>query len=399
MWRMFLLCCIVLKAADIPGLSARDIVNAADRSAGKVAPGEIVVLFPSNAGPELLAPYRLIDGKITDELSDTRVWFDGIPAPINYSVKGQVGAVVPYEIAGRRSTNITVEYKGVRSAPVVLPVVNAAPALFTLDSSGKGQAAMLNHTGCCNSIRNPAARGDWAALYATGEGQTTPPGITGFVSTYPKTSDYPIPQKRVRVTVGGVPAEILWVGEAPHTVTGLLQINIRVPRSAPVGDAVPLVLTIGDVSSSPEVTMAVRSAVKRILIIEPESATRVWLRKLLVDFGYVVIAADRAPQAIEENRGRYVDLVISGSGISASDVAETLQQLPAGRPQVKLAAIATALDSESLKSADLIGAQTVIAKSMSGKVVLRRVYEILKYRPTPYMAGQAPVSLDRGIAR
>jgi hypothetical protein len=81
---VFLLCCIALKAADLPGLSARDIINAADRSAGKVAPGEIVVLFPSNAGPELLTPYRLIDGKITNELSETRVWFDGIPAPINY---------------------------------------------------------------------------------------------------------------------------------------------------------------------------------------------------------------------------------------------------------------------------------------------------------------------------
>lgn len=67
--------------------------------------------------PNCWPPYRLVDGRVTDEVSDTRVWFDGIAAPINYAVKGQVGAVVPYEIAGRKTTSVVVEYKGVRSAP------------------------------------------------------------------------------------------------------------------------------------------------------------------------------------------------------------------------------------------------------------------------------------------
>jgi uncharacterized protein (TIGR03437 family) len=71
-------------------------------------------------------------------LSETRVWFDDIASPMSYTVKGQVSAVVPYELAGRKTTEIAVEYRGVRSAAVTLQVVESAPALFTLDSSGQG---------------------------------------------------------------------------------------------------------------------------------------------------------------------------------------------------------------------------------------------------------------------
>src|SRR5580698_5389878 len=39
------------QTAGGPALSARDVINAADRSGGGVAPGEVVILHPSNAGP------------------------------------------------------------------------------------------------------------------------------------------------------------------------------------------------------------------------------------------------------------------------------------------------------------------------------------------------------------
>lgn len=171
--------CLLLRAADNPPeLSARDVVRSADRKAGAVAPGEIVILFPSNAGPETLAPSeRNPDGRVSTRISDTRVLFDDIPAPMVYSIRGEVSAVVPYEISNKKVTHVVVEYRGLRSAPVPLPVVESAPALFTLDSSGIGQAAMLNETGCCNSARNPAARGSVVSLYATGEGQTNPPRV------------------------------------------------------------------------------------------------------------------------------------------------------------------------------------------------------------------------------
>src|SRR5437016_1006819 len=114
-----------LKGADRPELLARNVVNAADHSGGRVAPGEIVVLYPSGVGPAGLIGQGLDHaGRLTTLLGETRVWFDGIAAPMSYSVTGDVEAVVPYEIADRKTTEIVVEYQGVRSAPVTLPVVD-----------------------------------------------------------------------------------------------------------------------------------------------------------------------------------------------------------------------------------------------------------------------------------
>jgi uncharacterized protein (TIGR03437 family) len=95
-------------------------------------------------------------------------------------------------------------------------------------------------------------------LYATGEGETIPPGIDGSISVYPRIADYPVPKLPVQVTVGGEPAGIIYAGEAPHMAKGSLQVNFRVPANAPLGDAVPVVLTVGSSRSRDGVTMAVR---------------------------------------------------------------------------------------------------------------------------------------------
>ena len=187
-WIASLYLCVVLHGAgDGPALSASDVVNAADYSGGRVAPGEIVVLYPKNAGPAVLAGSQLDSGgRTTTLLGETRVWFDGIAAPMVYSVTGQVSAVVPYAVAGRKTTQVLVEYRGVRSPAVELAVAPSAPALFTLDSTGKGQAGMLNERGCCNSARNPVARGSLASLYPrNGSCQPVPGMNCGCLSVLP----------------------------------------------------------------------------------------------------------------------------------------------------------------------------------------------------------------------
>ncbi|MGP0076648.1 MAG: response regulator [Bryobacteraceae bacterium] len=375
------LCAVLPRAAaETPQLSERDVINAADHSSGKVAPGEIVTLFPSNAGPAVLAgTYSGADGKVITLLGETRVLFDGIAAPMAYSVRGQVGAVVPYEIANRKTTEVVVEYQGVRSPAVTLPVVDRAPALFTLDLSGSGQAAILNNTGCCNSARNPAKRGTIAVLYATGEGQTTPRGISGSVSVHAKYADYPTPQSPVRVTVGGVPAEIVFAGEAPHAIAGLLQVNFRVPVRAPVGDAVPVVLSIGNSRTKEGVTMAVRSAGQSVLVIGDEAAMRNRLARVLRRAGYEVFTAENDEEALRQAKERPIDLVIA-SLIDDSDGVEAIRAMQAEQPRLKLITIAGALGPATLRTADLLGAQAVLTNPLSATTVLRRVREVLRNR-------------------
>jgi CheY-like chemotaxis protein len=268
---------------------------------------------------------------------------------------------------------------------VTLPVVDVAPALFTLDSSGRGQAAMLNDSGCCNSASNPAARGSAVALYATGEGQTNPPGVTGLFSAHQRDADYPVPLQKVRVTVGGEPAEVVWAAEAPHTVSGLMQVNFRIPMKAPVGDAVPLVLMVGNSRSPEGLTMAVRSAVHQVLLMEEAPETRLWLRKTLADAGYEVFTARNDLEARVKVHENPIDLVIS----SLAAREETIAVLRKERRHLKTAVMLGATDSESLRAADLLGAQAVLTRNMSSADVQTRVRELLRAHPVPYVATDA----------
>ena len=242
-----------------PEIFSRDVVNAADYAGGGVSPGEIVTLFPSNAGPDTLTGFSLdATGKLATVSGATRVLFDNVPAPMVYSITGQVSAIVPYEVANKATTQVLIEYKGVQSPAVPVTVLAALPAIFTLTGGGTGPAVVVNETGCCNSASTPAARGSIAVLFATGEGQTSPGGITGSLSNYTSLDQFPRPVLQVTLTVGGIGAEIVYAGEAPASVAGELQVNFRIPANAPVGNAVPIVLTIGTARSPDGVTMAIK---------------------------------------------------------------------------------------------------------------------------------------------
>lgn len=231
------------------------VVNGASWVAGPVAPGEILTLGGTNLGPTTPAGLRLTPAGLVDTtLSDTRVLFDGIPAPLIYVSRNQINCVAPYGIAGRVTTRVQVEYQGVRSDPLELRVADTAPGIFTLDASGRGQGAILNQNFSVNGPNNPAAKGSVVMIYATGEGQTNPPGRDGEVTG----SVLRRPIRDVMVTIGGVPARVEYAGSAPGFVAGVLQVNVVVPENAPSGNAVPVILTIGGVSSPATVSMAIR---------------------------------------------------------------------------------------------------------------------------------------------
>jgi uncharacterized protein (TIGR03437 family) len=241
-----------LNVTTAPTLTTAAVANAASYANKGVAPGEIVTLFPSNAGPSTLTLNGLnAAGNVLTEIGNTSVLFDGIPAPMVYAVKGQVSCVVPYEVAGETSTLIQVEYNGIQSVAVSVPVLPAVPGILTANSQGTGQAVALNKDGTLNSPSNPAARGDYVVLYATGEGQRSPAGVTGQPAPA-----YDAPALPASMTIGGVPATLLYAASAPGFV-GLMQINVTIPQSVSPGGAVPVILTIGT-AASPVVTIAVK---------------------------------------------------------------------------------------------------------------------------------------------
>src|SRR5260370_15184405 len=130
---------------------------------------------------------------------------------------------VPYELAGKTQTQMTLEYKGRLSNSVTRPVPAPSHVLFTIPGSG-GQGAILNQNGSVNSSANPADKGSVVSLFGTGAGQTNPPGLDGK----PATAPLPKPVASVSVQIGGMDAQILYAGAAPPLVA------VFIPVEAPI---------------------------------------------------------------------------------------------------------------------------------------------------------------------
>ena len=236
-----------------PAVTVNAVTNAASNLTGPIAPGEIVVLYGSGIGPAQLAQLQLNDsGFVGTTLAGTQVLFNGTPAPLIYSWTTQVAAIVPYEVSGT-SAQVQVTYLGQTSNPVTVPIAASAPEIFTLDSTGKGQAAAINQDNSINDAGHPAPMGSVVSLYATGEGQTSPPGMDGQLAG----SSLPHPILPVSVTIGGIPAQVDYAGGAPTLVAGVMQVNAHIPSGIQPGNVVPVILTVGNASSQPGITIAV----------------------------------------------------------------------------------------------------------------------------------------------
>ena len=220
------------------------ITNAASGLGGPIAPGEIVAIFGINLGPAVGVGLQLVNGTVSTILANTVVTFDGIQAPLIYVSANQINAIVPYEINGRVNTSVSVQRNGLSSPPVLYNVAPTAPAIFSASQGGNGQGAILNSNNTFNSVNNPAIKGTVVQIYATGEGALNPAVATGSVtsSTGPA---FPKPQGNVTVTIGGQPAQIVYAGEAPGLVSGVLQVNAVVPTSLIGTGPQIVILTVG----------------------------------------------------------------------------------------------------------------------------------------------------------
>jgi uncharacterized protein (TIGR03437 family) len=238
-----------------PGVTLAAVVNGASGATGAVAPGEVVVLWGSGLGPTQLAQFNLTGaGLVPTSVAGTSVYFNGIPAPVLYTSANQVGAIVPFEVAGS-SAQVVVLNQGQNSLPVTVPVAATAPGLFTLNASGAGPALAINVSdGSINGPSHPASAGSYVTVYATGAGQTNPPGSDGLPGSAGVPA--PLPNATVTATIGGQTATVSYAGGALNLVAGIIQVNILIPSGLPAG-AVPIVLKIGGATTQSGSTIVV----------------------------------------------------------------------------------------------------------------------------------------------
>jgi uncharacterized protein (TIGR03437 family) len=237
-------------AQSVPSISSGGFTNGASYGTGALAPGSIASVFGNfpidtpAIGQGFPLPTTLAG--LTLRIDDSQ------PMPLFYVSPNQVDFQVPWELTGASQTNISVTVNQQTSAAQTLDLASFTPGIFSINAQGTGQGAILDSTHRLVDYTNPAASGANIEIYATGLGAVSNQPATGTaapMSPLATTTTTPT------VTIGGVSATVTFSGLAPG-FAGVYQVNAVVPVGTPSGNAVPVMLSIGGLTSN-AVTIAV----------------------------------------------------------------------------------------------------------------------------------------------
>ena len=244
-----------LSFAQAPLVNAGGVVNAASFNA-PVAPGSLVSIFGSHLAPNVAQAASI---PLPDSLAGVAVSFNGLIAPLLFVAPGQINAQLPFEISSSASVDVVVNNNGVLSAPQTVQVSPYGPGIFAVS----GHAIAIHPDGglaapagsVAQVLAHPALPGETLQILATGLGPLNPPAITGnnSLDVLRRTTATP------NVLIGGSAAEVSFSGLSPQFV-GVYQLNVVVPLNATAGDAIPVQIEIGGVSTTKDATIAIGSA-------------------------------------------------------------------------------------------------------------------------------------------
>jgi uncharacterized protein (TIGR03437 family) len=203
--------------------------------------------------------------KVPTELGCIAVEIAGRRVPVTHVQQDQINIQAPTVTqTGSMPVRITINPGRPSEVSVdggTINLQNYSPAFFTFN--GTSIAALI--AGSATIVADPAvvstgraaAPGEIVELYATGLGPSEPVFQAGEL-TPPRA--VPL-RERVTVTIGGTTlaaADILYAGLAPGSISGLYQINARIPANAANGN-LPVTLAVGGVTSPAGTTIPVRS--------------------------------------------------------------------------------------------------------------------------------------------
>jgi uncharacterized protein (TIGR03437 family) len=245
--------------SQIPQVASEGVVNSASWG-GIVSPGSLVSVFGTN----LASSEQWAGASLPLTLGGTSVSVNGIPALLSYVSPSQINLQLPSSLASSLPVgqpeivggSLVVTTPAGSSAPAQFAVTAIDPALFTVDSSGCGQAAAQNispdGTVSVNSHANGAAPGDFIALYSTGLGLATTQPPDGVAASAAVVLDI----QPGLLLDGSLTPSPLYAGLAP-SIVGMDQIDFQIPADTRNGCSVPL--NVLDLLNSPTVTISIQT--------------------------------------------------------------------------------------------------------------------------------------------
>jgi len=247
--------------AYVGGPAIRTVVNAAAYSGNfTCSAGSLGSIFGAGltsgeTGSAAALPLPLDIGGVRVRAGDASL-------PLLFVSPAQINFQCP-DMADGGHAQFTVEAGGLSSPPVDVSA-GIVPGIFSLNASGSGQGAIIIANSDIIAMpatagipSRPVRRSEYISIYATGLGgvlNAPPPGAPAPAGTACVLEAAP------RVTIGAADARVTYAGLAPGFV-GLYQVDVQVPASAPLGDAVPVSMVVTDRSGVPHASNTVTIAV------------------------------------------------------------------------------------------------------------------------------------------
>jgi uncharacterized protein (TIGR03437 family) len=227
-------------------------VNASNYTAGPFAPGSVVSIYGERlarsthgVGDDDLVwcSHSLVVARCLPlELNYVRVYVQDQPVPLLFVSEKQINFIMPTsETAG--SAKIRVVTQGITGPEIVVPVVDAAPALFSMEG---GYVIAQDAKGNLLTADAPAHAGDVVVIYLTGLGRTTPNPTIGEIPGY---AGVMLALSSLKVTLNGKavdPVLIKYAGLTPGSC-GLYQINLYMPFG--IGDDPEIGVAAGELTA------------------------------------------------------------------------------------------------------------------------------------------------------
>jgi len=253
--------------AQIPVVREDGVLNGASfalsgQPGHAVAPGSLVSIFGDQfaAGSEEASSIPL-----PISLQGVRVTFNDKPAPVLFVSANQINAQLPWDVASftpsgtTQVVTVVVTRGGLPSGPMNVILQQYSPGVFAFSNRYANAVNATDSTvaqpegSIPGLITRPVSVGEAIVIYANGLGPIDTPVPTGDLGAVPIIRTTMTPT----VLIGGVEAQVLFSGLAPQFV-GVNQLNVVVPVNSPVGDAVPLQISTGGITTSDAITIAVR---------------------------------------------------------------------------------------------------------------------------------------------